>query len=270
MKKMYFLIVLSMITLISFAQNKVVVSENFENATVSSVDAQITAIGLFRGGNYGTTSTWTIDLETTYPISGNKSAHINVKNTATDWWALQFKLESNLLPLAQQFTVNQGKDYIVNFKIMTSVATNTNFYVFDTHNFTYPLQLKGAFELQNYSINVPQMEKTANTANFCIGMGNPSVPTEFWLDDFVVYEVQSTGLNDNSIKNIKLWSNNKQLFVDSPESRNLIIYNNAGQEILRQSINQGVSSINVPGKNDFVIVNVNKNNNNNIFKVILK
>lgn len=242
MKKLITFLTVCSISFTLFSANRVVYSENFENATVST-----TTLGNAAAMNYGGGATWTFALEETYPITGSKSAYFNIANSGTDWWTLQYRIDS-------KFAVKQGVQYKVSFKIQSSVVTDIKFKVESTADFTKILNLKGGFNIEEYSITTSAMDRDGDNSNFMFAFGSPSVPAEIWLDDIVIEELDATGLNENTFENVKIWSIGNKLIVDSPESYTLNLFNMIGQGILSnpQKI-LGETSINV-NNNDFVLV----------------
>jgi len=160
----------------------VVFNENFENANVGP-DNNLSNIGNTGAFHFGDQSAWTFGLNTNNPISGSKSAYLNITNTAPDWWSLQYKVDS-------KFNVTQGLRYKVTFKIKSSVANTLSFKVQDLQNFSQTLNLKGGNEVETYSIISNMMDRSGGTANFIWGFGAPGVPAEVSIDDIVIEEVQ--------------------------------------------------------------------------------
>ena len=244
MKKIMLLLMVISITMTLSAADKVVYSENFENATVGK-----TTLGNADAMNYGAGAAWTFGIETNYPISGAKSGYFNVTNPGTEWWALQYRIDS-------KFPVTQGIQYKITFKIQSSVANNIMFKVQDTQDFTKNLSLKGGYDIEEYSIVIPPMDRTANTANFMFAFGAPAVPAEIWIDDIVIEELQSTtGINENLYENVKIWSEGQNLNIDSPESCSVKVFNMIGQTIYSSSIKEnGKLVVDVPKNSHFVLV----------------
>jgi len=158
-----------------------VFNENFENANVGP-DNNLSNIGNTGAFHFGDQSAWTFGLNTNNPISGSKSAYLNITNTAPDWWALQYKVDS-------KFNVTQGLRYKVTFKIKSSVANTVTFKVQDTQNFGQTLNLKGGNDVETFSIISDKMDRSAGTANFIWGFGAPGVRAEVGIDDIVIEEM---------------------------------------------------------------------------------
>lgn len=244
MKTKLTLFVLSILSFSLFSQNKVVYSEDFENATVTA-----TTLGNANAMNYGGGAIWNFGLETNYPITGSKSGYFNVTNTGSDWWTLQYRIDS-------KFQVIQGLQYKVKFKIQSSVANTILFKVQDTEDFTQTLKLKGGYEIETYSIITAPMDRSAGTSNFMWAFGTPAVPTEIWIDDIVIEEIQTTALIERPIDNVKVWSTRNKLIIDSPEMCTVSVYNLSGQSILTAPLKfSGQTTINT-FNNKIVIVRI--------------
>lgn len=249
MKKLITFLITCSISFTLFSTNRVVYSENFENATVTA-----TTLGNAAAMNYGGGATWTFALEETYPIAGSKSAYFNITNPGTDWWTLQYRIDS-------KFAVKQGVQYKVSFKIQSSVASDIKFKVEATTDFTRVLNLKGGFNIEEYSIITSAMDRDGDNSNFMFTFGSPAVPAEIWIDDIVIEELDATGLSENTLDNVKIWSVGNKIIVDSPELYSVNIYNAAGQTILSKPMEEvsGRKSFNV-FENKFVIVKLNSGN----------
>lgn len=248
MKKLITFLITCSISFTLFSTNRVVYSENFENATVTA-----TTLGNAAAMNYGGGATWTFALEETYPIAGSKSAYFNITNPGTDWWTLQYRIDS-------KFAVKQGVQYKVSFKIQSSVVTDIKFKVESTADFTKILSLKGGFNIEEYSITTSAMDRDGDNSNFMFAFGSPAVPAEIWIDDIVIEELETTGLNENTFENVRIWSVGNKLIVDSPEPCTLNVFNIVGQSILLNPQRfSGQTSIEI-GNRDFVIVRITSDN----------
>ena len=231
-----------------FSANVVVYSENFENATVAA-----TTIGNGDAMNYGGGAVWTFGLETNYPITGLKSAYFNVTNTGSDWWTLQYRIDS-------RFSVKQGVQYKVTFNIQSSVANTIGFNVQDAVDFKQTLNLKGAYTIEKFSITTTPMDRDDAKANFMWAFGKPGVPGEIWIDDIVIEELGSSAVDENFIEKIKVWSTGNKLIIDSPELCSVNVYSITGQQILSTPLNfSGRTSINI-SDNKFVFVKLTSTN----------
>ena len=248
MKKQFFILLTLMLSISLFSANVVVYSENFENATVGT-----TTLGNANAMNYGGGAVWTFGLETNYPITGLKSGYFNVTNPGSDWWTLQYRIDS-------KFPVIQGLQYKVTFKIQSSVASTIMFKAQDAVDFTQTLNLKGGYTTETYSIITTPMDRSATTANFMWAFGKPGVPAEIWIDDIVIEELGSTAVDENSIDKVKVWSTGNRLIIDSPEFCSAYVYSITGQEILSTPLNViGRASVNI-SDNKFVLVKLTSTN----------
>jgi len=221
-----------------------VYSENFENATVGA-----TTLGNANAMNYGGGAVWTFGLETNYPITGLKSGYFNVTNTGSEWWTLQYRIDS-------KFPVTAGLKYKVTFKIQSSVANTIMFKVQDVVDFSKTLSLKGAYDVETFSIITSAVDRSASTANFMWVFGNPAVPAEIWIDDIVIEEMQPLILSviERSIDKVKVWSTGNEIIIDSPELGSATVYSITGQKILSTPLNvSGRTSLPI-SNNKFVLV----------------
>ncbi|MDD3789619.1 MAG: hypothetical protein PHO94_13130 [Petrimonas sp.] len=242
MKQLITILMACSISVSLFPTNGVVYSENFENATVTA-----TTLGNGAAMNYGGGAAWTFALEENYPIAGTKSAYFNITNPGTDWWTLQYRIDS-------KFAVKEGVQYKVSFKIQSSVVTEIKFKVEATTDFTQILNLKGGYTIEEYSIITSAMDRDGDNSNFMFAFGSPAVPAEIWIDDIVIEELGATGLDKNTFENVKVWSEGNKLIIDSPELYTFNVFNTAGQTIFSnpQSIS-GKTSLDIV-RNDFVFV----------------
>jgi len=234
MKKLFIILVSLSVSYTMFSANTVVYTENFENATVGA-----TTLGNADAMNYGGGAVWTFGLETNYPITGLKSGYFNNTNTGSDWWTLQYRIDS-------RFSVKQGVQYKVTFNIQSSVANTIGFYVQDAVDFKQVLNLKGGYAVEKYSIITAPMDRDDAKPNFMWTYGNPGVPAEIWIDDIVIEEMLTTALIDNSIDKVKVWSNGNKLIIDSPELCSANVYSITGQKLFSSPLNvTGRTSINI-------------------------
>ena len=241
-----------------------VFSEDFENATVGPNNIGNTEAFNFGAGN-GTTSAWNFGLETNYPITGAKSAYLNISNTGTEWWNLQYKIDS-------KFPVTAGLKYKVTFKIQSKLPTKVTFKVQALQDFTQELNLKGGYETETFSIIVNRMDGSGSSANFIWGFGNPGAPTEVWIDDIVIEEMQLVPLsvNERSIDKVKVWSAANEIIIDSPERGAATVYSITGQKILSKPYASGRTSLPI-ANNTFVLVQLKAANGaTKIVKVLTK
>lgn len=241
-----------------------VFSENFENATVGPNNIGNTEAFNYGAGN-GKTSAWNFGLETNYPITGNKSAYLNITNTGSDWWNLQYKIDS-------KFPVAAGYKYKITFKIQSKLATKVTFKVQALQDFTQELTLKGGYETETISIVSNRMDASGNNANFIWGFGNPAVPTEVWIDDIVIEEMRPQALSviERSIDNVKVWSAANEIIIDSPELGSATVYSITGQKILSTPYTSGRTSLPIANKK-FVLVQLkDANGAMKIVKVLTK
>jgi hypothetical protein len=241
-----------------------VFSEDFENATVGPNNIGNTEAFNY-GASNGTTSAWNFGLETIYPITGAKSAYLNVSNTGTEWWNLQYKIDS-------KFPVTAGLKYKVTFKIQSKLATKVTFKVQALQDFTQELNLKGGYETETFSIIVNRMDGSGGNANFIWGFGNPGVPTEVWIDDIVIEEMQLVPLSviERSIDKVKIWSAANEIIIDSPERGAATVYSITGQKILSTTYTSGRTSLPI-ANNTFVLVQLKAANGaSKTVKVLMK
>lgn len=241
-------LVLSLIVIFSavslFATEKIIYTEDFEQATVGA-----TTLGNANAMNYGGNAVWTFGLEETYPISGKKSAYFNVSNTGSEWWTLQYRIDS-------KFEVIQGYDYRISFKIQSSVANTIMFKVQDTHDFTQTLNLKGGYDTESYSILVPKMDRSAGTSNFMFAFGTPAVPAEMWLDDIVIEEIaKETGIEKNTVNKLKACALGNTLQINVSEPCSVKVFDLLGQTLTSEPVNiSDLYSIKLPDNANFVLV----------------
>ena len=231
-----------------------VFSENFENATVGTNNIGNTEAFNY-GASNGKTSAWDFGLETNYPITGKKSAHLNITNAGQDWWNLQYKIDS-------KFPVTAGLKYKVTFKIQSSLATKVTFKVQALQDFTQELNLKGGYDIETFSIISNKMDASGGNANFIWGFGNPGVPAEVWIDDIVIEEMQlvPNSVIERSIEIVKVWSIRNEIIIDSPELCSASVYSITGQKIFSTPLNvTGRTSINI-SNNKFVLVKLTSTN----------
>ena len=248
MKKLFFILLTLMSSISLFSANVVVYSENFENATVGA-----TTLGNADAMNYGGGAVWTFGLETNYPITGLKSGYFNVTNTGSDWWTLQYRIDS-------KFLVKQGVQYKVTFNIQSSVANTIGFNVQDAVDFKQTLNLKGAYTIEKFSITTTPMDRDDAKANFMWAFGKPGVPAEIWIDDIVIEELASTAVDENSIDKVKVWSTGNKLIIDSSELCSANVYSITGQKILSTPLNvSGRTSVNI-SNNKIVLVKLTSTN----------
>ncbi|MDP4276104.1 MAG: hypothetical protein Q8914_00585 [Bacteroidota bacterium] len=234
---------LIMLPFASFGENNVVYSENFENASVTE-----TTLGNAAAMNYGGGALWTFGLETNYPIDGAKSAYFNITNTGSDWWTLQYRIDS-------KFAVKQGAQYKVSFKIQSSIASTIKFRVEATADFTQMLNLKGGYNLEEYSITTSPMDRDGDNANFMFAFGSPAVPTEIWLDDIVIEELGTTAVNKPSLKNFAVHYSDNGLTVDSPQPCSLEIFDTMGKLLASYAnIKSGETTIPLTIRHQVVLV----------------
>jgi hypothetical protein len=240
-----------------------VFSENFENATVGPANdpSNLGNTGAF---NFGGGAVWTYGLETNYPITGTKSAYLNITNTGSDWWTLQYKIDS-------KFPVTAGLKYKVTFKIQSSVANTILFKVQDVVDFTQTLNLKGAYDVETFSIVTSAVDRSAGTANFMWAFGTPGVPAEVWIDDIVIEEMQPVlSVNERSIDKVKVWSAANEIIIDSSERGSATVYSITGQKILSTPYASGRTSLPI-ANNTFVLVQLKgANGATKIVKVLTK
>jgi len=223
-----------------------VFSEDFETAEVGPAN-DLSNLGNTGAFNFGGGAAWTYGLETNYPITGAKSAYLNITNTGSEWWTLQYKIDS-------KFPVKAGLKYKATFKIQSSVANTIMFKVQDVVNFTKTLSLKGGYEVETFSIITSAMDRSAATANFLWAFGNPGVPAEVWIDDIVIEEMQPLlSVVDRSIDKVKVWSTGNEIIIDSPEQGSATVYSITGQRILSTPYNSGRTSIPL-SNNKFVLL----------------
>ena len=242
----------------AFCANKVVYSENFENATVTE-----TTLGNASAMNYGGGAVWTFGLETNYPITGNKSAYFNIANTGSDWWTLQYRIDS-------KFPVKQGLQYKVTFKIQSSVANTVKFRVEATADFTQVLSLKGAYDIEEFSFTTSPMDRDGDNANFMFAFGSPAVPAEIWLDDIVIEEIGGTGVAENVFNDLNISCVNKNLVIDTKQPCSVNLYDVSGKLLSSHpGVGIGKTYINVDGRNQIVIVKAINTNNAVVEKKIL-
>jgi hypothetical protein len=238
-----------------------VYSENFENASVG-----VTTLGNANAMNYGGGAVWTFGLETNYPITGLKSGYFNVTNTGSEWWTLQYRIDS-------KFPVTAGLKYKVTFKIQSSVANTIMFKVQDVVDFTKTLSLKGGYEIESFSIITSAVDRSAGTANFMWVFGNPAVPAEIWIDDIVIEEMQlvPNSVIERSIDKVKVWSTGNEIIIDSPELGSATVYSITGQKILSTPLNvSGRTSVTI-SNNKIVLVQLKAADGaSKIVKVLMK
>lgn len=242
-----------------------VYSENFENATVGPQSDPLINLGKTGAFNYGGGAVWTYGLETNYPITGTKSAYLNITNTGSDWWTLQYKIDS-------QFPVTEGLKYKITFKIQSKVVTKVTFKVQALQNFTQELTLKGGYETETISIISNRMDASGPNANFIWGFGNPAVPTEVWIDDIVIEEMRTEALSviDRSFEKVKVWSAANEIIIDSPELGSATVYSITGQKILSTSYTSGRTSLPI-ANNKIVLVQLkDANGATKIVKLLTK
>jgi len=239
-----------------------VFSENFENATVGPAN-DLSNLGNTGAFNFGGGAAWTYGLETNYPITGSKSAYFNIANTGSDWWTLQYKIDS-------KFSVKAGLKYKVTFKIQSSVANTILFKVQDVADYTKNLSLKGGYEVETFSITTSAMDRSASTANFMWAFGNPGVAAEVWIDDIVIEEIQTLGVIDRSFDKVQVWSTANEIIIDSPELGSATVYSITGQKILETPYTSGRTSLPI-ANNKFVLVQLKAENGaTKIVKVLTK
>ena len=241
-----------------------VFSENFENATVGPAN-NLSNIGNTGAFNFGGGAAWTYGLEPNYPITGDKSAYFNITNTGSDWWTLQYKIDS-------KFPVTAGLKYKVTFKIQSSVANTILFKVQDVVDFTKTLSLKGGYDVETFSIVTSAMDRSAGTANFMWAFGTPGVPAEVWIDDIVIEEMRTEALSviDRSFEKVKVWSAANEIIIDSPELGSATVYSITGQKILSTPYTSGRTSLPI-ANNTFVLVQLkDANGATKIVKVLTK
>jgi hypothetical protein len=187
-------------------------------------------------------------LETNYPITGLKSGYFNVTNPGSDWWTLQYRIDS-------KFPVILGLQYKVTFKIQSSVASTIMIKAQDAVDFTQTLNLKGGYTTETYSIITTPMDRSATTANFMWAFGKPGVPAEVWIDDIIIEEMQPVpnSVIERSIDKVKVWSTGNEIIIDSPELCSASVYSITGQKILSTTYASGRTSIPI-SSNKFVLV----------------
>ncbi|MDP4276105.1 MAG: GH32 C-terminal domain-containing protein [Bacteroidota bacterium] len=168
--------------LLAKAEERIVYSQNFENATVGTEALDNVQVHNF---NAGGGASWTYDLATDdQAISGNKSAHLTIQNAGDQWWGLQFKVEDAALS-----TVGKGLKYRISFKIKSSTDNNHfQFRMEGTSAFGQDITIPKANVVQEVTLESTPMEGTG-TANFLWAFGYESNPGEIWIDDIVVTEL---------------------------------------------------------------------------------
>ncbi|MDP4276107.1 MAG: hypothetical protein Q8914_00600 [Bacteroidota bacterium] len=166
------------------AADKVLFTQDFENATVGT-----DLIGNMQVKNFnsGGGAAWTYDLATgADAISGNASAHINIQQAGDQWWGLQIKFEDPAIT-----TVVKGLKYRISFKIKSSTDNNfCQFYVQAQSSFVQELTIPKANTVQDVTIETTAMDNSG-TANFMWAFGNYANAGDIWIDDIVVTELDT-------------------------------------------------------------------------------
>jgi GH43 family beta-xylosidase len=194
--------------------NTVVYAENFENATVGP-----TTLGNADAKNYGGGAAWTFGLDTNNIITGLQSGRFNITNTGTDYWTLQYRIDS-------RFAVKQGVQYKVTFSIQSAVATTIGFYAQVNANFSQNVNLKGGYAVEKFSITTAPMDSSGSNPCFFWAFGKPGIPAQIWIDDIVIEEI--TALSPPAVNRFMVPSVTKAFHV--------IAYPNPTQDIFRLEV----------------------------------
>lgn len=233
--------------------------QDFESAQING-----NYISDSEASNYGGGATWRFGIDSSNPISGAKSVYFNITNTGTDWWNLQYKVDS-------RFSVKKGDVYRISFKVKSLFATTIMYKVLSVANLSQSIDLAGNGLIQNFSVITTPMDRDGNDSNFQFSLGNLSIPTTIWIDDIVIEKVNvNTYLKDAQLNNnIKISCIDRDILVNSNAAGKIELYTLTGSLIYSQKIFIGENQIRLLNKGQYYIVKVVTTGNVKIIKILV-
>ena len=97
----------------------------------------------------------------------------------------------------------------------------------------------------------------------------PSTDTDFFVDQFVLNDVDNTSLNELDGDIWKVATSNNQIVVSGVDAGEVVVYNTNGQILGSASVVNGIASVDASNASGMVVVQLTRGNESGIKKVIL-
>lgn len=222
-------------------------------------------------------SFFTKSLDTTSPISGNKSLKLNITSIG-EWWTIQLRLET-VSCLHYPIDFKAGYTYRMTYKIR-STAPETIIHLFhkagNPTDYQENVSLAGGNVIETKTFTTPVIIQSGGSDfAWYWALGYPVTPTTITIDDIVIEELSnSTAGTDEQVDNQKMdvYSTSGQLNVKTAIDSKVVVLDLTGRIIVQQNV-KGDETATIPIANNsgFILVKATDNQRNTIIrKVIMK